>query len=209
MSHYFDRDSKIESQPFDVKFSLNGKNFLLHSDSGVFSKDALDTGSEGLLLEVLRHPPIHGRLLDLGCGIGTLGLVLASFFPLTEVHLTDVSSRALQLARQNSERLKIEMAQVYFSDVFDSIEGTFDAIVCNPPIRAGKSIVHRMLMESFDHLFDKGALWVVIRKSHGAESARKKMFEVFGNCEIMRRHHGHYVLLSTKQSKSVDFSLHK
>jgi 16S rRNA (guanine1207-N2)-methyltransferase len=205
MPHYFDRDSMLESHPFDVKFSLESKSFLLHSDLGVFSKDALDTGTEGLLLEILSHAPIQGRLLDLGCGIGTLGLVLASFFPLTEVHLTDVSSRAIQLATQNAKRLKIEEAHIYYSDVYDSINETFEAIVCNPPIRAGKAVVHRMLTESFDHLCQNGVLWVVIRKSHGAESARKRMLETFGNCEIMRRHHGHYVLLSKKQSKLVDF----
>ena len=77
---------------------------------------------------------------------------------------------------------------------------TFTDIVTNPPIRAGKEIVHRMFEEGYEHLEDNGRLWVVIRKQQGASSA-KKIEEVFGNCEILQKSKGYYILFARKLDK--------
>ena len=57
----------------------------------------------------------------------------------------------------------------------------------------GKSTQSKMLVE---YLNNNGELWVVIRKNQGADSAKKKMSEVYGNCEIMDRSKGFYILKS-------------
>ena len=88
------------------------------------------------------------------------------------------------------------------SDVYSGVEGnTFTDIVTNPPIRAGKEIVHRMFEEGYEHLEDNGRLWVVIRKQQGASSAKKKIEEVFGNCEILQKSKGYYILFARKLDK--------
>ena len=69
----------------------------------------------------------------------------------------------------------------------------------NPPVRAGKEVVTTILQESIEHLNENGSLWVILQKKQGAPSAKKKMEEVFGNCEIVKRDKGYYLLHSVKR----------
>ena len=73
MSHYFVNDDKVASKPRQVVYSFNGVDFSLESDNGIFSKNELDKGSE-LLIETLLPINLGKSLLDLGCGIGVIGL---------------------------------------------------------------------------------------------------------------------------------------
>ena len=66
-------------------------------------------------------------------------------------------------------------------------------IVSNPPIRAGKKVVFEILEKAYDHLNDDGELFVVIQKKQGAPSAKKKMEDVFGNCEVVTRDKGYFI----------------
>ena len=64
------------------------------TDAGVFSRDGLDTGTRAML-EAL--PELHGRVLDLGCGWGPVGVTLAQKYPECEIVMTDVNHRAVEL----------------------------------------------------------------------------------------------------------------
>ena len=57
-------------------------------------------------------------------------------------------------------------------------------IISNPPIRAGKEVVHRILAEAYDHLVEEGQLVIVIQKKQGAECKRKckKFWECRTHC---------------------------
>ena len=59
--------------------------------------------------------------------------------------------------------------------------------------------VTTILQESIEHLNENGSLWVILQKKQGAPSAKKKMEEVFGNCEIVKRDKGYYLLHSVKR----------
>ena len=74
----------------------------------------------------------------------------------------------------------------------------YDVIISNPPIRAGKKVVFEILEKAYDHLNVNGELWIVIQKKQGAPSAKKKMEEVFGNCEVVTKDKGYYILKSMK-----------
>ena len=167
-------------------------NFL--TDAGVFSKKMIDFGSQ-VLLSCLAFQPGE-TVLDVGCGYGPLGLSLAKA---QGVHATmvDVNTRALDLARKNAAFNQVE-ATIFQSNVYDQVEGCFDHIISNPPIRAGKKVVHEVLSGSFDHLKPGGDLTIVIQKKQGAPSAKAKMEEVFGNCEILKKDKGYYILRSEK-----------
>ena len=82
--------------------------------------------------------------------------------------------------------------------VYENVKDTFDIIVSNPPIRAGKKIVFEILEKAYDHLNNQGELFIVIQKKQGAPSAKKKMEDVFGNCEIIKRDKGYFILKSVK-----------
>jgi len=154
------------------------------TDAGVFSKKMVDFGSQ-LLLKCLKVNQGE-TVLDVGCGYGPLGLSLAKAYGV-QATMVDINNRALDLARQNAERNKVE-ATIFQSNIFS-----------NPPIRAGKQVVHEIIEKSKDFLETGGDLTIVIQKKQGAPSAKSKMEDVFGNCEIVKKDKGYYILRSVKE----------
>lgn len=114
--------------------------------------------------------------------------------------MVDVNERALNLAKESACYNQLEDVTIYKSSVYENVKGTFDVIVSNPPIRAGKTIVFEILEKAYHHLNDSGTLFVVIQKKQGAPSAKKKMEDVFGNCEIIKRDKGYFVLKSVNNT---------
>lgn len=197
MNHYFDDNKHLKSNRKEFSFRFWCFDYSFISDVGVFSKQEIDEGSK-VLLEAIKDKPLGVKILDLGCGYGTIGIVLKKQFPETDMYMVDVNTRALSLAEENASRNKVQ-AKIIKSNIFDSIEEEkFDSIITNPPIRAGKEIIYKMFYESFYHLNKDGNLYVVIRKSHGAKSAQKYIEEVFGNCEIINKAKGYYILHARK-----------
>ena len=201
MSHYFVNDDKVVSKPRKVVYSINGVDFSLDSDNGVFSKNELDKGSE-LLIETLLPLDLGNRLLDLGCGLGVIGLTLAYFHPGLNVCLSDVNTRALSLCNANANTLRLsQKVTILQSDIYLEIEGKFDSIVSNPPIRAGKKVTYQIYEGALEHLNDGGSLYIVIRKQQGALSVKSYLEELYGNVTVLARDKGYYVLKSTKTIK--------
>ena len=198
MSHYFVNDDKVASKPRNVVYSINGVDFSLQSDNGVFSKNELDKGSE-LLIESLLPIDLGKSLLDLGCGIGVIGLTLAYFHPGLNVCSTDVNTRALSLCDANAKSLKLsQKVTVLQSDIYTKVEGRFDSIVSNPPIRAGKKVTYEIYKGALDHLNDGGSLYIVIRKQQGALSVKSYLEQLFGNVTVLAREKGYYILQARK-----------
>ena len=201
MSHYFVNDDKVVSKPRSICYSINGVDFSLESDNGVFSKNELDKGSELLIKELL---PINlgENILDIGCGIGVIGLTLAYFTPSLQVCLSDVNTRALSLCSANANSLKLsQRVTILQSDIYEKIEGKYSSIVSNPPIRAGKKVTYEIYRGALDHLVDSGSLYIVIRKNQGALSVKSYLEELFGNVALLAREKGYYVLKATKSVK--------
>ncbi len=196
MSHYFTDNRHLSENRKDLSFRFSGYSFVFTSDNGVFSKSDIDEGTICLMDTVFKHG-MSDSLLDLGCGYGVVGIVMKQCFPETRVVGCDVNPRAVELAQLNAKTNDVDVHFIV-SDRFSNITEQFSTIMVNPPIRAGKDVIYSMFSESYEHLTNEGKLWVVIRKSHGAPSAKKKLFELFGNCEIVARHQGYYVLVSTK-----------
>ena len=201
MSHYFVNDDKVASKPRQVVYSFNGVDFSLESDNGIFSKNELDKGSE-LLIESLLPIHLGKSLLDLGCGIGVIGLTLAYFHPGLNVCTTDVNTRALSLCSANAKSLRLsQRVTVLQSDIYTKVEGKFDSIVSNPPIRAGKKVTYEIYRGALEHLNDNGSLYIVIRKQQGALSVKAYLEELFGNVTVLAREKGYYILKSSKTIK--------
>ena len=72
------------------------------------------------------------QILDIGTGSGAIAISLKSARPDWHVTASDISSEALQLAKENSERKQVSLDFIE-SDVFNQISGKFDVIISNPP----------------------------------------------------------------------------
>ena len=179
----------------DLRVELLGHKLTFLTDAGVFSKKMIDFGSQLLLkcLEVEKGE----RVLDVGCGYGPLGITLVKAYGV-QATMVDINNRALDLARKNAERNQVS-ATIFQSNIYEQVEGKFDHVISNPPIRAGKQVVHEIIEKSRDFLKDGGDLTIVIQKKQGAPSAKSKMEDVFGNCEIVKKNKGYYILRSVKE----------
>ena len=179
----------------ELRVELLGQKMAFLTDAGVFSKKMVDFGSQLLLkcLEVNQGETV----LDVGCGYGPLGLSLAKAYGV-QATMVDINNRALDLARQNAERNKVETT-IFQSNIYEQVKGKFDHVISNPPIRAGKQVVHEIIVKSKDFLETGGDLTIVIQKKQGAPSAKSKMEEVFGNCEIVKKDKGYYILRSVNE----------
>ena len=154
MGHYFTN----ENLPSDIRENICvvlGKNFKFLTDNGVFSKDGLDFGSR-LLLESIPLEEVGGKILDMGCGYGVLGIVLAKIL-LVKVDMVDVNLRALHLSKRNAKLNDVtNLVSIFESNCYQNISTKYSTIITNPPIRAGKKIVYDIVMNARDHLEDGG-----------------------------------------------------
>ena len=198
LEHYFTNNENLKSELRLIKCEVKGVPFVYSSDNGVFSKDEIDYGSKCLVDTVLKNEKRDNLdILDVGCGYGFIGITLAKLL-LSHVEMVDVNNRAIHLANMNIKNNKVD-AFAFYSDALDGIDKDkkYDLIVTNPPIRAGKVIVNKILLDAMKHLKCDGALWFVIRKNQGAKSTVKYLEKEF-LVEVITRDKGFYVIRAKK-----------
>ena len=195
MSQYFDNDKNIKSERKLINFSFNDKNFSLYTDNGVFSKDKLDYGTR-ILLENIDINNLKGRVLDLGCGIGVVGIILGTLNKNISIDMVDINERAIILTKDNVKFNNINN-NVFVSNVYSNINGKYNYIITNPPIRAGKEVVRKFLLGGYDYLTDDGILYFVMRKDHGVKSIIKELENIY-KVNIVNKEKGFYVVSLTK-----------
>ena len=196
MSQYFDNDNNIKSERKIIKFNFNNKVFSIYSDNGVFSKDRFDYGTR-VLLNSVDVDKLFGNVLDLGCGLGVVGIILGTFNKGINIDMVDINERAIDLAKNNLVLNNIK-ANVFVSDIYSNIDNKYDFIITNPPIRAGKNVIRGFLLGSYDYLKDDGILYFVMRKDHGVKSMIGELSVKF-NTSIVNKDKGFYVVLCTKK----------
>ncbi|BBI36049.1 class I SAM-dependent methyltransferase [Cohnella abietis] len=182
--HYYSNKPQSASNRQDFETLLRGFKLRLTSDAGVFSRDGVDYGSR-VLIEGMEFPS-DAKVLDIGCGYGPIGLIAARLAPQGHVTLIDINERAVELAKHNAKVNGVHNVSFAYSDLFSAVEAeTFDVILSNPPIRAGKAVVHQLLEQSWARLNPGGKTWVVIQNKQGAPTARAKLEEVYGEDEVV------------------------
>lgn len=197
--HYYSESPRAVHRRREVVLDLHGITLSLVTDSGVFSRDSVDPGSL-LLLKSVRGPD-QGRILDIGCGYGPIGLYYAAKCPDCEVHLSDINERAVELSGENARRNCLSNVVVHKGDAFLPLAGlVFDLIVTNPPIRAGRQLLLRMFAEAHAHLVPGGRLAFVARTQQGAKTLARELLGVFGNVADAGRGGGYRVYEAAREA---------
>ena len=193
--HYYSQSPTSESRPVAASFCYRGHDLTLMTDAGVFSRGELDNGTR-ILLDALPES-INGRILDLGCGWGPVGICVGLENPQARIVFSDINERALALTQSNAARYGIS-ADFIQSDGFAGIDGTFDCVITNPPIRTGKQVIYQMFADAQSRLSEGGTLYIVIRKQQGAESAKKYLQTLFPDVSVIDKSGGYWIIRCIK-----------
>ena len=199
MQHYFIDKPHVSTDYFDFTDNVLGLDLCFRSCDSIFSKDRIDDGTRALLNAINKKCNITGHGLDLGCGLGVIAIAMIKKYGVT-FDMVDINDTAVRLSNENLIKNNVQhSARAYRSDGFSSVEGEFDFIITNPPIKTGKALLFSLMTDSLSHLRSAGQLVLVIRKSHGMESLKKHLIQTYGNCEIIARDKGYYILQSIKE----------
>ncbi|WP_199616579.1 class I SAM-dependent methyltransferase [Paenibacillus alkalitolerans] len=195
--HYYSKRPAVESDRAVVHAKLRGFELSFVTDAGVFSKNDIDFGSR-LLIETMRIPE-SAEVLDVGCGYGPIGICAAKLAFRGKVTMLDINERAVELASENARRNEAGNVRVMQSDRLEAVKDeTFDVILTNPPIRAGKSVVHDIFAGAAERLVAGGSLWVVIQKKQGAPSAFEKLQTLFSRVDEVTKDKGYRIFEAKK-----------
>jgi len=170
--------------------------FRFFTGSGVFSTRRVDYATS-LLIENMAVPK-EGKVLDMGCGYGPIGITAAKISPNSEVVMVDLNERACELAEENVKANEVSNACVIKSDMFSAVSGKYNTILMNPPIALGMKKLEAMISESKEYLEPGGSLQLVARHSKGGKRLEKHMEKVFGNVRQVAKGGGFRVYVSSK-----------
>jgi 16S rRNA G1207 methylase RsmC len=173
--HYFTADPSVPFKRAPVTATVWGHELSLVSGSGVFAQGRVDIGTSVLFRETAPPPP--GRILDLGCGFGVIGLAIAAAVPGATVTGVDVNERAVLLANENAAALGL--ADRFVASTPDAVpdQATYDEIWSNPPIRIGKEALHELLLTWLARLALGGRAVLVVGKNLGGDSLQRWLEE--------------------------------
>lgn len=122
-----------------IRVSSLGGDLYAHSAYPTVASDAVFFGPDtyrfcsALQARLPIGPEPLGRAVDIGCGAGPGGLLVARHAPAADVILLDVNETALRFAGANAEAAGIRNVATVRSDLLSGVDGVFDLIVSNPP----------------------------------------------------------------------------
>jgi 16S rRNA (guanine1207-N2)-methyltransferase len=201
--HYFTVRPRSRSARRTLRFLYRGELLTFEVDRGVFGASGLDPGT-ALLVEALDPAP-DDRILEIGCGWGAIGVAAGKAAPRGRIVLVDVNRRAIGLARGNLARNGIDRVEVRSGSLFAPVgDERFDLVVSNPPYRAGRPLILRLLDETPAHLTARGRLLLVGKGSQGILYYQRWLEERWGPGSVaVRARGGGYRVLEARPTAEI------
>ena len=173
---------RIRVLPVDAPAGLAGVPVVHHA--GVFSSEHLDIGTRFLLEHLPRG---DGRVVDLGCGDGVLGLAAGLASPQARVVLTDESYLAVASAQASWRGVHGDRpVETVVGDGLTGVSGPVDTVLCNPPFHVGHGVsdatAWRMFTQARRALVPGGELWLVGNRHLGHHA---RLGRLFGGCDVV------------------------
>lgn len=179
-----EREEKVQEEQTKsfVEADILGKRYIFQTEQALFSKDRIDQGTL-LLLETIKVGNSRS-ILDLGCGYGVIGILLADQHQESKVTLVDVDMQAAKAAEFNAHLNGVENnTSVIMSDGLKELAGSkFDLILSHFPLHIPHEEQVQLLKESRDALVPGGRLCLVALSSY---DLRPALHSVFGNVDII------------------------
>lgn len=176
----------------EIIYSFGEKKFIFDIGETLFSTFAIDHGTDILIRSIVVNKP--ESILDIGCGYGPLGIILAKNNPQAEVTMVDRDLLVVRYAQYNIEKNNITNAVALGSLGVEVIkEKKFDLIVSNIPAKIGdEAITQEFILQPYEHLNEGGEYWFVV------VSALNRLIPRLGikddvNIEYVRKRKGHTV----------------
>lgn len=169
-------------------------NILIEGLEGVFSPRNIDVGTKTMLDNV--NICTEDKVLDLGCGTGIVGIVIAKRIGESNVVMADVDNKAIECSRRNLERNNLSNVKIVKSNGFENIKvDDFTLILSNPPYHTDFSVAKDFIESGKKHLKIGGRMVLVIKR---LDWYKNKMASVFGWVKVIEDN-GYYILISEKR----------
>ena len=196
--HYYTKKPKSKLKKYQIGYSFFNKYYKFITATGVFSYRKVDKGTIILIKSLILPKNKNSNILDLGCGYGVIGIVLADQLSDSQIIMTDINTRAISLCKKNIAINKINNASIKSGSLFQPLEEKFDLIVTNPPLALGKKVLYKIFEKSSEYLTPNGSFQFVIRTKQGAKSAFNKLKDIFGdkNVQLLKIKSGYRVFLA-------------
>lgn len=175
-------ETKILENPFPTRWSLENPDYPIINHSNVFSRGSLDIGARFFLSHLPRQK--KGRMVDLGCGNGVLGLVALAQNPESEMIFVDESFMAIESARENvmnNRSEDISRCKFLANHSLTNFDAkSVDTILCNPPFHQLQTITDEIAWQMFKDakrcLTKGGELWIVGNRHLNYHHKLKRLF---------------------------------
>lgn len=169
-----------------ISTTFRGKQYTFETKPGLFSKEKIDKGSS-LLLNSL-HVKETDICLDLGCGYGALGIIVAEQAKQGSVWMVDVDMRAIKYSQINADINKVHNSMVIASDGFEKIPFAqkFNIIISNPPTHAPKETIVEFIEGAKQHLLPGGKLSFVT-ESRISPMIKREFLRAFSNYQVVTK----------------------
>ena len=177
-----------------IEFVVNDVTLRYKTHEDLFSPTKPDRGTLAMLSVI--NVKAEGKVLDLGCGYGLVGIYLAKVIGCQNVVMSDIDPMAIEIAQRNARLNEVDV-RVLQSDGFDNLEERdFDLVLSNPPYHTDFSVPKRFIEGAFHHLALGGRLAIVTKRRKWYEN---KMRAVFGGIFVTEKD-GYFIFESEKRS---------